>query len=264
MRFDDSAACPPTAPAPTCGRAGRLLDPAALSPLALPGRTDFAPARTPTRRELLREAGLGWAGALAKPLMPAGALAALVAGNWPGRAAAAAVPTPRQTEGPFYPVDFPADVDGGLLRQGDVAYAQGQPVWVDGVVMDTGAQPLAGAMVEIWQCDADGHYRHPGDGNRADRRFQSYGRVQTDAQGRYRFRTIRPVAYTGRTPHIHVKVRRDGRELLTTQLYVHGDPGNERDVLWRRLGTAAAAVTVDFKPAADGHLQAHFPIVVRV
>ena len=81
--------------------------------------------------------------------------------------------------------------------------------------------------------------------------------------GRRRFRTLRPVPYGGRTPHIHVKVRLGRRELLTTQLDVDGDPGNERDVVWRRLPEdQRALITVPFRPAADG-VQATFPIVVR-
>ncbi|HEY8358277.1 MAG TPA: protocatechuate 3,4-dioxygenase, partial [Ramlibacter sp.] len=142
-----------------------------------------------------------------------------------------------------------------------VDYRRGQPAWVDGVVTDLQGQPVAGALVEIWQCDEAGHYHHPGDGGRADPAFQGFGRVAVGSDGRYRFRTIRPVAYSGRTPHIHVKVKLSGRELLTTQLYVEGDPHNERDFLWRRLGADRELVTVPFRPGSDG-LQARFPIVV--
>ncbi len=171
--------------------------------------------------------------------------------------------TPAQTEGPFYPVTLPDDTDFDLLRQGDTVYPQGQPAWLEGEVLDPDGRPVRGAAVEIWQCDAAGHYRHPGDGNRADPAFQSFGRVRVDAQGRYRFRTIRPVAYSGRTPHIHLKVRLDRRTLLTTQVYVEGDPGNARDGLWRSLRDPQdrAALTVPFEPAADG-LRARFAVVV--
>lgn len=171
--------------------------------------------------------------------------------------------TPAQSEGPFYPVDLPADTDADLLAHGERRYLRGQPAWVEGVVVDSAGQPVRGASVEIWQCDADGHYRHPGDGNRADPAFQAFGRASVDPEGRYRFRTLRPVAYSGRTPHIHVKVRIAQRTLLTTQLYVEGDPGNERDPLWRSLRNPAdrAALTVPFRPGADG-LRAQFTIVV--
>ena len=172
------------------------------------------------------------------------------------------VATPAQTEGPFYPVALPKDTDYDLLRNGSLQYSRGQPAWVEGSVSDLAGQPLAGAQVEIWQCDEAGHYHHPGDGGRADPAFQGFGRVTVGADGRYRFRTIRPVAYSGRTPHIHVKVKLGLRELLTTQLYVEGDPHNERDGLWRRLPPLErAAVTVPFRAGSDG-LQASFAIVV--
>ena len=171
--------------------------------------------------------------------------------------------TPSQAEGPFYPVALPRDTDFDLLQQGPLRYERGQSSWLDGEVTDRDGRPVRGAEVEIWQCDVDGRYRHPGDGDRADPAFQAFGRVAVDAQGQYRFRTIRPVAYAGRTPHIHVKVRLAQRSLLTTQLYVEGDPGNERDGLWRSLGDPLdrAALTVSFRPGAGG-LQARFAIVV--
>ncbi|WP_232834620.1 protocatechuate 3,4-dioxygenase [Rhodoferax ferrireducens] len=172
-------------------------------------------------------------------------------------------PTPSQTEGPFYPVALPADSDFDLLHNGHSNYQHGQPAWVEGTVLDTAGRPVAGAAVEIWQCDHAGHYHHPGDGGRADPAFQGFGRVTVGRDGGYRFRTLRPVPYSGRTPHIHVKVRLGRQELLTTQLYVAGDPGNERDFLWRRLNEPdRAALTVPFMPEADG-LRARFPIIVQ-
>lgn len=183
---------------------------------------------------------------------------------WTGASAQPAAPrraTPTQTEGPFYPVTLPQDADADLLRNGSRQYGRGQPAWVEGVVLDLEGRPVRGAQVEIWQCDQDGHYHHPGDRGRADPDFQGFGRVTVGRDGRYRFRTIRPAPYSGRTPHIHVKVRLERRELLTTQLYVEGDPHNERDFLWRNLGADRALVTVPFVPGSDG-LQATFPIVV--
>ncbi|MDB5843302.1 MAG: Protocatechuate 3,4-dioxygenase beta chain [Polaromonas sp.] len=186
------------------------------------------------------------------------------AGFGPARAQARPLqPTPSQTEGPFYPVALPADSNFDLLRNGGARYARGQPAWVEGTVADTAGRPVSGAVVEIWQCDQAGHYHHPGDGGRADPAFQGFGRVAVGSDGRYRFRTLRPAPYSGRTPHIHVKVRLGQRELLTTQLYVAGDAGNERDFLWRRLDAQGrAALTVPFAPDADG-LRARFPIVVQ-
>lgn len=171
-------------------------------------------------------------------------------------------PTPRQTEGPFYPAAFEGDADADLLDRGGRLYRQGQPAWLQGRLLDTAGRAIDRAVVEVWQCDHEGHYRHARDGNRADAAFQGYGRATVGRDGRYRFRTIRPVAYTGRTPHIHVKVLHGGRELLTTQLYVQGETGNARDFLWRSLDdTGRAALTRPFRPGADG-LEADFPIVV--
>ncbi|MDB5886827.1 MAG: dioxygenase family protein [Polaromonas sp.] len=172
-------------------------------------------------------------------------------------------PTPSQTEGPFYPANLPEDSDFDLLSNGRARYRHGQPAWLEGTVLDTAGKPVPGAVVEIWQCDQAGHYHHPGDGGRADPAFQGFGRVSVDKQGQYRFRTLRPAPYSGRTPHIHVKVRLGSRELLTTQLYVAGDAGNERDFLWQRLtAQGRAALTVPFAPDAQG-LRASFPIVVQ-
>jgi protocatechuate 3,4-dioxygenase, beta subunit len=173
-------------------------------------------------------------------------------------------PTPSQTEGPFYPVKLPQDADFDLLRNGALTYSQGQPSWLEGSVSDLEGRPVRGAQVEIWQCDHAGHYDHPGDGGRIDKAFQGFGQVTVNAQGEYRFRTIRPVAYSGRAPHIHVKVKLAGRELLTTQLYVAGEALNQRDFLWRSLADeqARAALTVPFTPGPDG-LRAQFPLVVQ-
>ena len=172
--------------------------------------------------------------------------------------------TPSQTEGPFYPVAIPKDSDFDLLRNGNQNYPKGQSAWVEGNVSDLAGKPVAGAQVEIWQCDHDGHYHHPGDGGRADQRFQGFGRVTVGSDGSYRFRTLRPATYAGRTPHIHVKVRLGTRELLTTQLYVSGDAGNARDFLWRGLNEPdRAALTMPFAQGSDG-LKSRFPIVVAV
>jgi protocatechuate 3,4-dioxygenase, beta subunit len=198
------------------------------------------------------------------------AAAALVAlpAVWTGARAQPAPPqrrfTPSQTEGPFYPVKLPQDADFDLLRNGSLTYSQGQPSWLEGTLSDLEGRPVRGAQVEIWQCDHAGHYDHPGDGGLIDKAFQGFGRVTVNAQGEYRFRTIRPVAYSGRAPHIHVKVKLAGRELLTTQLYVAGEARNQRDFLWRSLADeqARAALTVPFTPGPDG-LRAQFPLVVQ-
>ena len=170
--------------------------------------------------------------------------------------------TPRQTEGPYYPLELPKDSDFDLLQNGNANYTKGRAAWVEGTVLDLDGMPLKGGIVEIWQCDEAGHYHHPADGNRADKAFQGFGSTKLDAEGRFRFRTIQPVLYAGRTPHIHAKVKLGARELLTTQLYVEGDPGNAKDWLWRSLpAEARASLTRPYVPVADG-LRAEYQLVV--
>jgi protocatechuate 3,4-dioxygenase beta subunit len=164
------------------------------------------------------------------------------------------VATPAQMQGPYYPATFPADTDADLVRvQGAAAQAMGTVAHLRGRVMDVAGNPVAGAQVEIWQCDAQGIYRHPRAANtdRFDPNFQGYGRVLTDATGAYAFRTLRPAAYPGRTPHIHVQVTRPGRAVFITQFYVAGEPLNERDGLLNRIRDARAreAVILPFLPA---------------
>jgi protocatechuate 3,4-dioxygenase beta subunit len=150
--------------------------------------------------------------------------------------AAGIAPTPQQTEGPFYPVTFPSDLDNDLVQvRGQAAQALGTVLHLHGRLLDADGRPMDGAEIEIWQCDAQGLYDHPRQPNRdrRDQAFQGYGRTSVDAEGRYSFRTLKPVAYPGRTPHIHLKVssREGGR--LTSQLYIAGDPQNERDFVYR-------------------------------
>lgn len=141
--------------------------------------------------------------------------------------------TPRQTEGPFYPREWLGDTDSDLVVvKGEAAQALGQVVHVEGRVRAMSGEPIAGTIVEIWQCDNRGIYRHPDDEGarrRRDSGFQGRGRTVTDAGGRYRFRTIRPVAYGPRTPHIHFKVVPPGGRPLVTQMYVFGEALNARD-----------------------------------
>lgn len=153
----------------------------------------------------------------------------------PGLAVAKLSPTPRQTAGPFYPWAAPEHDDADLTRVHGQPPAQGEHARLAGRVLRADGSPLAGSRVEIWQCDAVGRYHHVRDGGRQapDDGFQGYGFVDVDKDGGYAFRTIKPVPYGGRTPHIHLRVLDDdGRELLTTQVYVAGEPRNARDGLF--------------------------------
>ena len=157
--------------------------------------------------------------------------------------------TPRMTEGPFYPNALPRDSDADLTRvAGRAATAQGTVLEVGGRVVDRAGKPRAGARVEIWQCDAQGQYHHVG-GPEGDENFQGFGFTTTDADGRYAFRTIKPVPYPGRTPHIHFTVLEANRRRLTSQMFIEGEPGNARDGLYRSLGADARLVTMKLENA---------------
>lgn len=163
--------------------------------------------------------------------------------------------TPSQPEGPFYPRTLPADRDADLLVvAGRPGRAEGTPLYLTGTVRSRDGRLLADALVEIWQCDALGRYHHVGDGSTAPRddNFQGYGQTPTDAEGRYRFRTIRPVAYPGRTPHIHFKVSHPAARPLTTQMYVAGDRGEDAGVLrWFGGGETRERLSVTLTPASS-------------
>ncbi len=190
----------------------------------------------------------------------------------PGAFAEALTRTPRDAEGPFYPDQLPLDTDNDLLIVNDsITPAVGAVSYLSGVVTDTKGQPLRNAMVEIWQVDNQGIYLHTRAGHqeKRDRNFQSYGRFLTGSKGQYHFRTIKPPAYPGRTPHIHIAVSRKKKRLLTTQLYIEGEKANTRDGLYRRLGGGnpeiQKLVTVPFNPlegSQSGELTARLNLVV--
>jgi protocatechuate 3,4-dioxygenase beta subunit len=194
--------------------------------------------------------------------------AALAAVPW--RAGAQGVPrlaTPRQTEGPFYPDRLPVDDDNDLVAvKGQPGIARGEILLLAGAVTDLGGRPLGGVRVEIWQCDAGGRYHHSRDssGSAPDPNFQGWGQFVTAADGEYRFRTIKPVPYPGRTPHIHFKLSGKAVPGLVTQMYLEGEPGNARDGLYSWLGPRErAAVTVRVEKTPDGKaLAARFDIVL--
>lgn len=178
------------------------------------------------------------------------------------------LPTPAQTEGPFYPDRLPLDQDNDLtVVDGRRAPAAGETTDLTGRILDARGTPLRGVVVEIWQVDNNGHYIHTGDaGAGNDANFQGFGRFETGQDGAYRFRTIKPVPYPGRAPHIHVKLHKGGRELLTTQLYVQGHPLNERDGILRSIRDTRqrASVLVPFQRSSErpSELAARFDIVL--
>ena len=163
--------------------------------------------------------------------------------------------SPAQTLGPFYPrnaAERPAETDADLLRvEGDRVLSKGVPIYLTGRVLDRRGQPLTSAAVEIWQCDANAVYHHPAGGAETERdpNFQGYGVARTDAAGAFHFRTIKPIAYPGRTPHIHVRVQPASGSPFATQLYLRDDPNNRRDFLFSRMSPdEQAALTLKFEP----------------
>jgi protocatechuate 3,4-dioxygenase beta subunit len=147
--------------------------------------------------------------------------------------------TVRQTEGPFFRNGSPDKAE--LVESGSKA----RQVELTGFVLTRGCNPVARAVVDLWHADERGAYDNKG--------FRYRGRVYTDEHGRYRFRTIVPALYPGRTRHYHANVAAGGKLLLTTQLYFPDEPTNRRDGLFRKellmqvAGTGSpAAARFDF------------------
>ena len=201
-------------------------------------------------------------------LVDTGAALTLFSGALAG--SEALTPTPRQTTGPFYPVSLPLDADNDLVVvRGSDRRATGIVTHIAGRVSDARGRSVRGARVEIWQCNAFGRYHHPSDRRDApiDPYFQGYGRSVTGADGLYRFRTIKPVAYPGRTPHIHFAISGEGFERLVTQMYVAGEARNANDAVLGRVRDAGARarllVALEPVPGAPGELSGRFDLVLE-
>ncbi len=175
--------------------------------------------------------------------------------------------TPSQTAGPFYPDEKPLDRDADLTQlRGRRALAAGQVVYLSGLVLDTQGRPVEGARIEIWQANTHGRYAHPWDNSRRplDPNFQGFGLQTTDAQGRYRFKTVKPGAYDSRPPHIHVGIA-GGRNELTTQIHFPGEPMNERDGIFRSTRDRESLIAKVMEPAEgveDGALVLRWDAVI--
>jgi len=150
-------------------------------------------------------------------------------------------PTVRQTEGPYFKPSSPQRAD--LVEPN----SQGRLVEINGQVLTRACRPVARALIDLWHADERGDYDNAG--------FRYRGHIFTEAEGRYRFRTILPALYPGRTRHYHVKVQAPERPVLTTQLYFPDEPGNRRDGLFRR------ELVMRMAEAGDG-LSARFDFVV--
>ena len=203
------------------------------------------------RRQILTGLGGGLLGAIMAPSL---------------RRALALEASPRQTRGPFYPETLPLEADADLAEFNG-GRAQGTILHLFGRVLNADGAAVEGARVLIWQCDANGLYHHPRDREDGrDPHFQGSGVTTSDHDGRVRFRTIRPVPYSSRTPHVHIEVSAPGYPVLATQLYRSGHRLNARDFIFRRLSPAGQrALSFREERAEDiepGSYKAGFDIVI--
>ena len=191
----------------------------------------------------------------------------------PGVFAEELMRTPALTEGPFYPDHLPLDRDNDLIIVNDnTTPAIGEVTHLSGRILTPNGSPVRNALIEIWQCDANAVYLHSADSGKKkdqqDKNFQGYGKFETNAKGEYRFRTIKPVPYPGRpAPHIHFKITRGDRPMLTSQLMIRGHEGNMKDGIFRNAGDMVdrELIQADFVPVKDskiGELACKFDIVV--
>lgn len=188
----------------------------------------------------------------------------------PGLFAEELMRTPRQTEGPFYPNKLPLDTDNDLLIINDeLTPAVGTVVHLTGRVRNLAGVPIRNALVEIWQADMNGVYIHTESQRReeVDGNFQGFGRFLTDSKGEYYFRTIKPVPYGPRTPHIHLVVKQKGKRMMTTQIYTNGDSANAKDRILNSIEDAKSRnlLMADYKPlpgTRTGELAAHFEVII--
>ena len=190
----------------------------------------------------------------------------------PGFFAKALGQTATTGDGPFYPDRLPLDTDNDLLVINDgITPAVGEITHLTGRLFAANGAPVRNAFIEIWQADVHGSYIHSAGRNdgKIDGNFQGYGRFLTDVEGRYYFRTIKPVPYTllgqFRAPHIHVAVSKAGRRIMATQALVKGHEANARDLITRRLEDPAVIETllVEYRPLPGstlGELTANFDI----
>ena len=163
--------------------------------------------------------------------------------------------TPWQGEGPFYPDTIPEDTDNDLVKNGELSVeARGKILILNGILVDLDSHPVNGVSIEIWQTDNNGVYLHSGSFARdiMDKQFQGFGRTKTDRNGQFFFRTIVPTEYPGRTPHIHMKLWSKGQNVLTTQLYIHNHPQNEKDFLFQQMSLTEQRInSMKLIPATD-------------
>ncbi len=175
-------------------------------------------------------------------------------------------PTPSQGEGPFYPVE-PIPLNNDLIHHAG-GTAEGEQLELSGVIKDAEGKPLANTLIEIWQCDAAGRYRHPRAPNTAsfDKHFAGFGAMKTSAAGEYNFSTLMPVPYTGRPPHIHVKIHHNGKAMLTSQIYLKGQEKENglTGVISSIFGGDRSTLVIDPVIISANRRQAQFDFVLEL
>ena len=209
------------------------------------------PEHRVSRRDVLKMSLAMGAVSLAAPLLAA-------EGDTPGFDPKGPMPTPDQILGPFYPVQKPADGGADLTRlKGRAGKAQGQIIYVTGRVLSLRGEPCPGVKLEIWQANGAGRYTHPHDRNPAalDPNFDGYANVTTDAEGRYRYKTVKPGAYPvvanyWRPPHIHYDVIGKVNRLIT-QMYFADEPLNQKDPLLQQSWAKDSLIARILPPTAN-------------
>lgn len=218
--------------------------------------------RNPTRRELFRALAAG----TAATLFPEELRRLIESGTYQDLLQT----TPSLTEGPFYPNNLPLDQDNDLVQiKNSTTPAIGQITHLAGQILDRSGTPINNATIEIWQVDGNGVYLHTSSANKsnADKNFQGFGKFETDSTGNYKFRTVKPVPYPGRAPHIHFRVLHKNQIILTSQIHITDDPRNARDGVLRSAGNADTQKLLQtpftpMKNSPTGDLEADFRIII--
>ena len=170
--------------------------------------------------------------------------------------------TPADYEGPFYPVTKQEDIDNDLVHiKGQTGIARGDILNLSGIVVNTRGEAQKNVTIEIWQTDPEGRYKHPGDSalGARDPNFQYWGAAVTGPDGTYYFKTIVPGSYEPRPAHIHFKVLKAGKVILTSQIYFR-EPSLESKRF--SLTPKTELQTVELKKMGNGEFQAYFRIVI--
>ena len=179
--------------------------------------------------------------------------------------------TPSQTIGPFFALGLVGSNEDDLASKDGAARAQGAPIVVSGRVTDENGAPVRKALIEVWQANRWGKYEHPDDITDAplDPNFKGWGRMLTDADGRYRFRSIKPGAYPNpgydnwmRPPHIHYSIFAAGlMQRLITQMYFPGEELNDIDPILNGIEDLDARASLVSMELSPGEFQ--FNIILR-